>query len=88
MKLYYAPGACSLIVRIILNELGLSAAFESVDLRSKKTASGNNYLEINSHRKCSHYSIPRRHEQGLSTTATYRRAETLSRIRMAELCSN
>ena len=47
MKLYYAPGACSLIVRIILNELGLSAAFESVDLRSKKTASGNNYLEIN-----------------------------------------
>jgi len=47
MKLYYAPGACSLIVRIILNELGLSADFESVDLRNKKTATGNNYLEIN-----------------------------------------
>jgi glutathione S-transferase len=47
MKLYYAKGACSLAVRIIINELGLTAEYESVDLKSKKTASEANYLTIN-----------------------------------------
>ncbi len=47
MKLYYAKGACSLVPRMIINELGLQAAFESVDLKAKKTATGNNYLLIN-----------------------------------------
>lgn len=48
MKLYYTKGACSLVVRIVIEELKLNVAFESVDLRTKKTASGINFLTINS----------------------------------------
>lgn len=47
MKLYYSPGACSLVVRIILNELGVGFQDEEVDLRNKKTASGANFWEVN-----------------------------------------
>lgn len=47
MKLYYSQGACSLVVRIVLNELGLSFEDEIVDLRAKKTASGKNFFQIN-----------------------------------------
>lgn len=47
MKLYYFPGACSLAVRIALNEAGASFDCEKVDLAEKKTESGANYLEIN-----------------------------------------
>ncbi|KTD82505.1 glutathione transferase GstA [Legionella waltersii] len=47
MKLYYYKGSCSLVVRIILNELGVAFQEEEVDLRNKKTASGANFLEIN-----------------------------------------
>ena len=47
MKLYYTKGACSLVQRIIINELGLKAQFESVDLKEKKTETGGNYLSIN-----------------------------------------
>jgi glutathione S-transferase len=47
MKLYYAKSACSLTVRIIINELGLESAFEQVDLTTKKTESGKDYLSIN-----------------------------------------
>lgn len=47
MKLYYYKGACSLVIRIVLNELGLSFEEEAVDLRAKKTASGANFLDIN-----------------------------------------
>lgn len=47
MKLYYSPGACSLAVRIIINELGLPAEFEKVDLRSKKTETGADFLAVN-----------------------------------------
>ncbi len=47
MKLYYAPGACSLVVRIIINELGLESEFESVNLMTKKTEKGADYLAIN-----------------------------------------
>lgn len=47
MKLYYSPGACSLVVRIILNELKLAATYESVNLATKKTASGQDFLMIN-----------------------------------------
>lgn len=36
MKLYYCRGACSLVVRIILNELGLNFQDEEVDLKAKK----------------------------------------------------
>ena len=47
MKLYYAKGACSLASRIIINELELPCDYESVDLRTKQTESGKDYLAIN-----------------------------------------
>ncbi len=47
MKLYYYKGACSLVARIILNELDIKFQDEAVDLRTKKTASGEDYLAIN-----------------------------------------
>ncbi|QAY78970.1 glutathione S-transferase N-terminal domain-containing protein [Sphingosinicella sp. BN140058] len=47
MKLYYAPGACSLATRISLHEAGLAAKFERVDLKTKATESGANYVAIN-----------------------------------------
>lgn len=47
MKLYYSPGACSMAPHIILNELGLTHATEKVDLGSKKTESGGNFLDVN-----------------------------------------
>ncbi len=47
MKLYYAPGACSVSPHIALCEAGLPHTIEKVDLKEKKTASGANYLAIN-----------------------------------------
>lgn len=47
MKLYYAPGACSLACRISLHEAGLAAEFERVDLKAKVTEKGHDYLAIN-----------------------------------------
>jgi glutathione S-transferase len=47
MKLYYAPGACSLSPHIVLREAGLKFELEQVDLRSKKTQSGADLLKIN-----------------------------------------
>lgn len=47
MKLYYTPGACSLAVRIVINELKMKASFESVDLKEHKTESGQNFYDIN-----------------------------------------
>lgn len=47
MKLYYSKGACSLVVRIIIHELGLKSEYEAVDLGTKKTATGEDYLKIN-----------------------------------------
>ncbi len=47
MKLYYSKGACSLSVRILIHEMGLSAEFESVDLKTKKTETGADYFQIN-----------------------------------------
>ena len=37
MKLYYAPGACSLSPHIVLREAGVKFDLEQVDLREKKT---------------------------------------------------
>jgi glutathione S-transferase len=47
MKLYFSPGACSLSPHIILQESGLPFTVEKVDLRSKQTASGADYMSIN-----------------------------------------
>ena len=47
MKLYYAPGACSLATRISLHEAGLDAEFERVDLKTKITETGDDYRAIN-----------------------------------------
>ncbi len=47
MKLYWAPHACSLSPHIALREAGLPFELERVDLRTKKTASGEDYLTVN-----------------------------------------
>ncbi|NIJ21643.1 glutathione S-transferase [Sphingomonas naasensis] len=47
MKLYYAPGACSLAGRISLHEAGLDAEFERVDIKTKFTEHGYDYNAIN-----------------------------------------
>ncbi len=48
MKLYYAPGACSLSPHIVLLEAGITAELEKVDLRAKKTETGADFTSINS----------------------------------------
>ena len=47
MKLYYTPGACSLADHIALEEAGLSFEREKVDLASKRTESGVDYMTVN-----------------------------------------
>ena len=47
MKLFYAPGACSLSPHIVLRELGLPFALEAVDLKTKKTETGADFTAIN-----------------------------------------
>ena len=47
MKLYYAPGACSLSPHIVAREAGIELALEKVDLGTKKTESGGDYLAVN-----------------------------------------
>jgi len=47
MKLYYAPGVCSLAPHIALREAGLPPDVVKVDIRAKKTESGDDYFTIN-----------------------------------------
>ena len=47
MKLYYAPGACSLSPHIILREAGYRFDLEKVDLRARKTAGGGDFTAVN-----------------------------------------
>jgi glutathione S-transferase len=47
MKLYYAPGACSLADHIALHEAGLDFKWVKVDLKAKRTEDGRDYNQIN-----------------------------------------
>ena len=47
MKLYYAPGACSLSPHIVLLEAGLPCSLERVDLKTRKTENGADYSTVN-----------------------------------------
>jgi glutathione S-transferase len=47
MKLYYSPGACSLSPHIVLREAGLPFDLIKVDLKSKKTETGDDFTVIN-----------------------------------------
>jgi len=47
MKLYYAPGACSLSPHIVASEAGIEIQLEKVDLKAKKTESGEDFNKVN-----------------------------------------
>lgn len=47
MKLYYAPGACSLAAHIVLRELGLPFRLVAVSLKRGTTADGEDFLAVN-----------------------------------------
>ncbi len=47
MKLYYAPGACSLATHILMREAGLPVELEKVDIRNKSTEHGEDWMSLN-----------------------------------------
>lgn len=47
MKLYYAPGACSLASHIALHETGLPFEIEKLNASTRTTASGEDFMQIN-----------------------------------------
>lgn len=47
MKLYYAPGACSLASHIVGTEGGLTLQLEKVDLKEHRTESGGDFYAVN-----------------------------------------
>lgn len=48
MRLFYAPGACSLSPHIVLLEAGLPFTLDKVNLKTKTTGTGLDYMTINS----------------------------------------
>src|SRR5262245_60508559 len=47
MKLYFAPGACSLSPHIVAHETGQHVDLVQVDLQKKLTKDGKDFLQIN-----------------------------------------
>lgn len=47
MKLYFSPGACSLASHIAAHEAGIAVTLERVDTKTKQTASGRDFSQIN-----------------------------------------
>lgn len=47
MKLYFSKGACSLAVRILINELNIPCEYEAVNLHTKKTETDADFLKTN-----------------------------------------
>ncbi|WP_437320759.1 glutathione S-transferase N-terminal domain-containing protein [Sorangium sp. So ce385] len=47
MKLFYTPGVCSLAPHVALREAGAPFELARVDLRTKTTASGDNFARLN-----------------------------------------
>src|SRR5258708_7816344 len=47
MKLYYAPGACSMAPHIVANEAGHKLDLVKVDIPNKKTEAGDDYWKVN-----------------------------------------
>jgi glutathione S-transferase len=47
MKLFYSPGTCALAPHIVAQEAGIELELDQVDRKSKRTASGSDYLAIN-----------------------------------------
>jgi glutathione S-transferase len=47
MKLYYSPGSCALASHITANEAGIPIKLVEVDIPSKTTAGGHDYLAVN-----------------------------------------
>lgn len=48
MKLFYAPGACSLSPHIVAHEAGIELRLQKVDLNTKTVAAAGDYWAINS----------------------------------------
>lgn len=51
MKLYYAPGTCSLVAHILLRETGTAFELARVDLRQQRIEDGRDLAEVNSKRQ-------------------------------------
>ena len=47
MKLYFAPGACSMATHIVLRETGHNFDLEKVNLATKETESGEDFTNVN-----------------------------------------
>jgi glutathione S-transferase len=47
MKLYYAPGACSLSPHIVAREAGIDVQLEKVDTKSHTFAGGSDFYKVN-----------------------------------------
>ncbi len=47
MDLFYSPGACSFAPHVVMNELGMPVNLVKVDLKAKKTATGEDFSKLN-----------------------------------------